>query len=104
MELVSSSFSPLGRAAWSSSSPRLPTPRRSSGGQICAEEEGMVTITTESIRREEEGWIRRNAEGGYAPGAFAQDRQGHRRCFAKEVQQRQAQLSRSFEVYASRRY
>ena len=69
MELISSSSSR--RATRCPPSTWISTPSRSSYREVCTEEEGMATIATKSVWGEEKGWLRRNAEGRYAPRAPA---------------------------------
>jgi hypothetical protein len=63
LELISAAFPTFGRATRGFCSSWFSPYSRPSCRKVRAEEEGMATIATKSIRRETKGRIRRDAEG-----------------------------------------
>src|SRR4051794_16560667 len=88
--------------ASSASSAWLSTTSGSSSCKVCPKEKGLATITAEQIWREAKRRVCGNPEEGHAAGALAENREGHRGRIAEEVQQRQAELSGSLEIHATR--
>lgn len=88
--------------ALGSTTTRVPAASGSPDRKVRPKKKRMATDTAQSLWRKAKRGFRRNTESGHATRASTKDRQRYRRCVAKEIQQRQAELSGRSEIYAPR--